>query len=82
MNRVMPALVAGIHAGPFETFQIIADERFAWMAGTSPAMTRRDCVCNRSKAAQPYHATLTFRPRFHSMNGAPESRMSSVASDW
>ena len=35
-----------------------------------------DDAADRLDGARPPHATLSFRPRFHSRNGAPESSTS------
>src|SRR5690606_19697306 len=45
--RVMPALVAGIHAGT------TARRQTAWMAGTNPAMTRGEVALHGRAAARP-----------------------------
>jgi hypothetical protein len=42
-KAVMPALVAGIHAGPFRARFPALPRGWAWMAGTSPAMTEEAC---------------------------------------
>jgi hypothetical protein len=40
----MPGLVPGIHADPLPPTLKVSCTGAAWMAGTSPAMTRKGCL--------------------------------------